>query len=129
MAGGLHGWAGPTSSVRITELGRCRFRLSKSDRTEDIDFAQIEEIRVSIVADPASGLAALVARRDGAKQDVASVILVLLIGRNTAVCSSGECQDRQSFAIRDVERIETVRRAARDLRDGICPTAAAADRD
>ena len=118
---GLHGWGHVLAPVTVSALGPCRFRIAASNRSEDLDFKEVEGVRVSIVTDPASGLIAAIGGRTEAKRDMAKLILVQIIGTERAICSAGECVDRRSFAIRDLSRVDAVRRAAADLSSRFCP--------
>ena len=117
---GLHGWSGTEVSVQVTALAPCRFRLASADRAEEVDFGLVHDIRVSLISDPASGLTAVLAGRQGMKRDIEKVILVQLIGAEGAVCSDQGCRDRQSFAIRHPDQIEAIRAAAAALQDNRC---------
>ena len=118
---GLHGWGQVLQPVTISDLGSCRFRLATPDRSEELDFHQVDEIRVSIVTDPASGLIATIGGRNQPKRDIATLVLVQIIGAEKAICTPDGCTNRRAFAMHDVTQFDAVRRAAGDFHDRLCP--------
>lgn len=121
MAPGLHGFGATPSPVILSELGPCRFRVSSSNRSEDIDFSRVAEIRVALIDDPASGLVAAVARRSGTKHEIGKLVVVQIIGEEGAVCSTDGCVDRRAFSFKEIDKLEAARQAAVRIQDHLCP--------
>ena len=121
MAAGLHGFGVTLSRVTLSELGACRFRISSSNRSEEIDFSRVDEVRVALINDPASGLVAAIARRNGEKHEIGKLAVVQIIGEEGAVCFPEGCTNRRAFAIKDTEKLEAARQAAVELQDHLCP--------
>lgn len=121
MAPGLHGFGATPSPVILSELGPCRFRVSSSNRSEDIDFNRVAEIRVALIDDPASGLVAAVARRSGTKHEIGKLVVVQIIGEEGAVCSTDGCVDRRAFSFKEIDKLEAARQAAVRIQDHLCP--------
>lgn len=121
MAAGLHGFGTTLAPVTLRELGPCRVRISSSNRSEDIDFDHVAEIRVALIDDPASGLVAALARRSGTKHEVGKRVVVQIIGDEGAACSPNGCVDRRVFSIEDVEKLDSAREAGGLIKNHLCP--------